>query len=156
MHEATTEVVHRLHVLAETTELFSEKVQAPARVCCAAGRLNQYFQRELELLLTPIKLDPAHPFPYLPSGSLNLAVALEDPREQSGDPHFASHGVHSGGTASLAAARTTAAARLCAGAHRLCWQPPWRFCTQASLQCCPLCLPAILLRDDDGGQVAGA
>jgi len=57
-----------------------------------AERLNKYFQRELELLLTPIKLDPAHPFPYLPSGSLNLAVTLEDPREQSGDPQFASNG----------------------------------------------------------------
>lgn len=59
------------------------------------NRLNKYFQRELELLLTPIKLDPAHPFPYLPSGSLNLAVTLEDPREQSGDPQFASNGAQS-------------------------------------------------------------
>lgn len=46
--------------------------------------LNQYFGRELELLLTPIKLDPAHPFPFLPSLSLNLIVTLEDPHVRNG------------------------------------------------------------------------
>ena len=29
------------------------------------------------------RLDPAHPFPYLPSGSLNIAVELRDPSESS-------------------------------------------------------------------------
>ncbi len=124
---------------------------APAKVCCAAGRLNQYFQRELELLLTPIKLDPAHPFPYLPSGSLNLAVALEDPREHSGDPHFASHGAHSDGTACTAALHSTPRSLLRWAAHtgRLAATLP--VLPPSELAVLPLCLSAILLRDDNGG-----
>lgn len=34
----------------------------------------------------PRRLDPAHPFPYLPSGSLNLAVELRDPSEAVLEP----------------------------------------------------------------------
>jgi polyphosphate kinase len=39
--------------------------------------LHDYFQREMVPLLTPIGLDPAHPFPRVLNKSLNLAVALE-------------------------------------------------------------------------------
>ncbi|MBM3347857.1 MAG: RNA degradosome polyphosphate kinase, partial [Betaproteobacteria bacterium] len=39
--------------------------------------LQDYFQREMVPLLTPIGLDPAHPFPRVLNKSLNLAVALE-------------------------------------------------------------------------------
>mmetsp|Transcript_7526 Transcript_7526/g.21316 ORF Transcript_7526/g.21316 Transcript_7526/m.21316 type:complete len:920 (+) Transcript_7526:297-3056(+) len=42
--------------------------------------LEMYFSRQVEVLLTPIKLDPGHPFPVLPSDSLNIAVLLEDPK----------------------------------------------------------------------------
>lgn len=45
--------------------------------------LDKLFQSEIELQLTPIKIDPGHPFPYLPSGSINLAVLLVDPTEVS-------------------------------------------------------------------------
>jgi polyphosphate kinase len=31
----------------------------------------------------PRRLDPAHPFPYLPSGSLNIAVELRDPGDKA-------------------------------------------------------------------------
>jgi len=39
--------------------------------------LNDYFLREMMPLLTPIGLDPAHPFPRVLNKSLNLAVQLE-------------------------------------------------------------------------------
>ncbi|GMH42263.1 hypothetical protein BSKO_10182 [Bryopsis sp. KO-2023] len=45
--------------------------------------LDKMFETEIELLLTPIKIDPGHPFPYLPSGSMNLAILLTDPSSQS-------------------------------------------------------------------------
>lgn len=43
--------------------------------------LKKVFKKEVEALLTPIKLDPGHPFPVLPSNSINLAVLLVDPRD---------------------------------------------------------------------------
>jgi len=43
--------------------------------------LSNVFKNEIEALLTPIKLDPGHPFPHLPSNSASLAVLLEDPRD---------------------------------------------------------------------------
>lgn len=43
--------------------------------------LAKMYKTQIEALLTPIKLDPGHPFPYLDSGSINLAVLLEDPRD---------------------------------------------------------------------------
>ena len=45
--------------------------------------LRDFFEREIFPVLTPIALDPAHPFPFVASGSLNLAALLEtnDPEE---------------------------------------------------------------------------
>lgn len=51
--------------------------------------LDNLFQSEIELQLTPIKIDPGHPFPYLPSSSVNLAVLLEDPTKASIGPQCA-------------------------------------------------------------------
>ncbi len=39
--------------------------------------IKQFFQRELMPMLTPIGLDPSHPFPRILNKSLNFAVALE-------------------------------------------------------------------------------
>ena len=39
--------------------------------------LHNYFRREMVPLLTPIGLDPAHPFPRVLNKSLNFAVQLE-------------------------------------------------------------------------------
>jgi len=39
--------------------------------------VRDYFERELAPVLTPIGLDPAHPFPRLLNKSLNIAVELE-------------------------------------------------------------------------------
>jgi len=45
--------------------------------------LHEYFLREIFPVLTPIALDPAHPFPFVASGSLNIAALLDtdDPEE---------------------------------------------------------------------------
>jgi polyphosphate kinase len=42
-------------------------------------RLRTYFREKVFPVLTPLAVDPAHPFPYISSRSLNLAVALRDP-----------------------------------------------------------------------------
>ena len=49
----------------------------------ARAHLGRVFEREIFPVLTPIALDPAHPFPFVASGSLNLAALLEtnDPEE---------------------------------------------------------------------------
>ncbi|MGO8949475.1 MAG: polyphosphate kinase 1 [Ktedonobacterales bacterium] len=38
-----------------------------------------YYDREVFPILTPLGVDPAHPFPHISSRSLNLAVSLTDP-----------------------------------------------------------------------------
>lgn len=45
--------------------------------------LREYFQREIFPVLTPIAVDPAHPFPFVGSGNLNIAALLDadDPEE---------------------------------------------------------------------------
>src|SRR5690606_31776334 len=42
-------------------------------------RLSRYFREQIFPVLTPLAVDPAHPFPYISGLSLNLAVAVRDP-----------------------------------------------------------------------------
>ena len=42
-------------------------------------RLRGYFRDQIFPVLTPLAVDPAHPFPYISGRSLNLAVAVRDP-----------------------------------------------------------------------------
>jgi polyphosphate kinase len=42
-------------------------------------QMQQYFEREVFPVLTPLAVDPGHPFPHISNLSLNLAVALRDP-----------------------------------------------------------------------------
>ncbi len=51
------------------------------------GLLHEYFQNQIFPVLTPLAVDPAHPFPYISGLSLNLAVVLKNP--DSGKEHFA-------------------------------------------------------------------
>lgn len=56
-----------------------------------AAHEKQYFEdlfvEQVYPVLTPLAVDPAHPFPYISGLSLNLAVTLTDPRTLS--DHFA-------------------------------------------------------------------
>ncbi|MFC5906097.1 RNA degradosome polyphosphate kinase [Streptacidiphilus monticola] len=51
------------------------------------GRLLTLFRQQIFPVLTPLAVDPAHPFPYISGLSLNLAVVVRNP--VSGHKHFA-------------------------------------------------------------------
>ncbi|HSP37353.1 MAG TPA: RNA degradosome polyphosphate kinase [Frankiaceae bacterium] len=51
------------------------------------ARLREYFSEQVFPVLTPLAVDPAHPFPYISGLSLNLAVMVRDPAEET--EHFA-------------------------------------------------------------------
>ncbi|MDT0343348.1 RNA degradosome polyphosphate kinase [Streptomyces litchfieldiae] len=50
-------------------------------------RLFSLFRKKIFPVLTPLAVDPAHPFPYISGLSLNLAVKVRNPA--SGNEHFA-------------------------------------------------------------------
>ncbi|GAA2102616.1 RNA degradosome polyphosphate kinase [Brevibacterium salitolerans] len=51
------------------------------------ARVDEFFFTEIFPVLTPLAVDPAHPFPYISGLSLNLGVLLRHPR--TGLEHFA-------------------------------------------------------------------
>ena len=52
-------------------------------------QLTSVFRREVFPVLTPLAIDPGHPFPHLQNKSLNLAVLLRRPHNP--DRLFAVH-----------------------------------------------------------------
>src|SRR5215217_1802420 len=50
-------------------------------------QLKKLFKERIFPVLTPLAVDPAHPFPYISGLSLNLAVLVSNPK--SGKEHFA-------------------------------------------------------------------
>jgi polyphosphate kinase len=71
----------RPKLAAEAIELVSwVELDAPER-----ERLRTYFREQVFPVLTPLAVDPAHPFPYISSRSLNLAVVLRDPAGDSAE-----------------------------------------------------------------------
>ena len=51
------------------------------------GQLETYFNEQVFPVLTPLAVDPAHPFPFVSGLSLNLAVTVKQPED--GGQHFA-------------------------------------------------------------------
>lgn len=49
--------------------------------------LQGHFEREIFPVLTPLAVDPGHPFPHISNLSLNLVVLVQDP--DNGEEHFA-------------------------------------------------------------------
>ena len=49
--------------------------------------LDEYFERDVFPVLTPLALDPGHPFPYMSNLTVSLAVRLRDPDD--GTEHYA-------------------------------------------------------------------
>jgi polyphosphate kinase len=50
-------------------------------------RLHKFFRKQIFPVLTPLAVDPAHPFPYISGLSLNLGVVVVNP--STGKEHFA-------------------------------------------------------------------
>jgi polyphosphate kinase len=50
-------------------------------------RVHAYFESQVFPVLTPLAVDPGHPFPYISNLSLSLAVDIGDP--ENGQTHFA-------------------------------------------------------------------
>src|SRR5262245_55100777 len=80
--EAHTLVTEQYQLLNQTLfpALAAQRILFPKREEWTAAQrqwIRDYFFRELLPVLTPIGLDPAHPFPRVFNKSLNLAVELE-------------------------------------------------------------------------------
>ncbi|NUU15722.1 RNA degradosome polyphosphate kinase [Cellulomonas humilata] len=95
--ESISEEAHRL--MARHAAVFAEQVQ-PALAHegitlvrwdelgeSEQDRLRKFFRRQIFPVLTPLAVDPAHPFPYISGLSLNLAVVVTNPA--TGKEHFA-------------------------------------------------------------------
>src|SRR5690606_36662711 len=80
--EAHSLVDHQYRILNEVVlpRLAQEGIKFLRRTqwnALQAEWIREYFFRELMPILTPIGLDPAHPFPRILNKSLNFAVELE-------------------------------------------------------------------------------
>ena len=94
---AISEQAHRLqdehahyvvdHILPDLTKENIKLLGWDKLTIAEQERLSKYFRQQVFPVLTPLAVDPAHPFPYISGNSINLAVLVENPA--SGKSHFA-------------------------------------------------------------------
>lgn len=95
--DAVSKRAHEL--LAEQYRIWNESVRTQLREVGIAlvrpkdlspadqAQLDAHFHREIFPVLTPIAIDPVHPFPHVRNKSINVGVIFEK-RENSVDPSF--------------------------------------------------------------------
>ncbi len=66
-------------VLPRLAEAGVEVLEYDALTATQRAAAAAYFRSEILPVLTPLGVDPGHPFPHISNRSLNLAVALHDP-----------------------------------------------------------------------------
>ena len=76
LHCLSTEVAPALAEQGVRLILGEEPLSAEEQAEC-----SRFFERQLYPLLTPLAIDPAHPFPYLSNLSLSIGVVLDDPED---------------------------------------------------------------------------
>lgn len=74
-------------LLARLAEHDIRLVDVESLTAAQFSALDEYFEREVFPVLTPLALDPGQPFPYISNLSISLAVRLRDPLD--GTEHLA-------------------------------------------------------------------
>jgi polyphosphate kinase len=94
------EIAHRVdHLVAEHENLLLNELFPPLAahgvVVCRwdditleeRSAMKQFFERQLFPVLTPLAVDPSHPFPYISNMAISLGVLVRDP--STGEQRFA-------------------------------------------------------------------
>lgn len=74
-HQQHFEQVLRKQLAAKGIRIFNYAELQPA----AQDYLQSYFEEKIFPVLTPLAIDPSHPFPHISNLSLNLAVVVREP-----------------------------------------------------------------------------
>jgi polyphosphate kinase len=87
MHETLTDIWERVLRAALQEEAGIEICDYDQLTAAEKEGLHAYFQRQIYPILTPLAVDPGHPFPFISNLSLSLAITLRHPTQ--GTTHFA-------------------------------------------------------------------